>query len=114
MKVNLRQGTWILALGSALLVTPGANGYPPQDNRGQDQRHDDQQGDRRDGDRDHRRDDGPDGGYRQTCRDIHVSGNTLQASCEKKNGKWKNTSLRNFNRCTDQIENDNGKLVCHK
>jgi hypothetical protein len=130
MKFNLRQATWVFVISAALLATPGfANGYPPQDNRaGQDRGQDDkrgeqQQGDRRDngqgnqqGDRrdgDHRRGE-PEGGYRQTCRDIQVSGNTLQATCEKRSGKWKQTSLRNFNRCTDQIENNNGKLVCNR
>jgi len=135
MKVNLRKATWAFAISAALLATPGfANGYAAQDNRGgqdrgqDDRRGDQQQGDRRDnaqGDRQgyqqgDRRDDGhfrdgaPEGGYRQTCRDILVAGNTLQASCEKRNGKWKQTSLRNFDRCTDQIENNNGRLVCSR
>ncbi|SRR5579859_734190 len=53
----------------------------------------------------------PYGSYSQTCQNIRVNGNDLQASCQKKNGKWKNTSLRNFNGCRN-IENDNGKLRC--
>jgi hypothetical protein len=40
-----------------------------------------------------------------------VDGNTLRASCQKRNGKTKNTSLRNFRDCRD-IQNDNGKLRC--
>jgi hypothetical protein len=71
-----------------------------------------------DGDRDRDRDHGryghngiPSGSYSQTCQDIHVNGNQLQARCQKKNGGWKNTSLRNFDRCRE-IENDNGKLRC--
>jgi len=81
-------------------------------------------GDRRDRDYDHDRDrdrdrqgnyrggyNGPPGSYTQTCQNIQVNGNTLQASCQKKNGKMKNTSLRNFQQCRD-IENDNGKLRC--
>jgi len=40
-----------------------------------------------------------------------VNGNELQASCQKRNGGWRNTSLNNFGQCRD-IENDNGKLKC--
>jgi hypothetical protein len=64
-----------------------------------------------DRDRD-RREGVPPGNYVRTCRDIRISGATLQANCEKKNGKWRESSLRDFNRCTRGIENDNGKLVC--
>ena len=71
----------------------------------------------RDHDRDHDRDrdryNGPPGSYSQTCQNIQVNGNTLNASCQKKNGKWKNTSLHNFRGCRD-IENDNGKLRCSR
>jgi CVNH domain len=54
---------------------------------------------------------GPRGTFSQTCQDIHLNGDTVQASCQKKNGKMKNTSLRNYQQCRD-IENDNGKLRC--
>jgi CVNH domain len=63
-----------------------------------------------DWDRDHRSRI-PRGSYVQTCQDIRVNGNDLQARCQKKNGGWKNASLGNFYRCRD-IENDNGKLRC--
>jgi hypothetical protein len=72
----------------------------------------------RDRDRDHDRDRGygnnnwPRGSYQQSCQNINVSGNTLNASCQKRNGKYKNSSLRNFNRCGNDIVNDNGKLRC--
>jgi hypothetical protein len=56
---------------------------------------------------------GPNGSYTQTCQNIQVSGNTLQASCQKKNGKVKNSTLRNFQGCRD-IQNDNGKLRCSR
>lgn len=88
---------------------------------GQGYRHDDQPGDRRDngqGDRhDARHDDRngpPSGGYMQTCRDIQTVGSTLQASCQKRNGKWRQASLRHFDRCIGEIENSNGKLVCSR
>ncbi|HKV93645.1 MAG TPA: hypothetical protein VJW20_13945, partial [Candidatus Angelobacter sp.] len=41
----------------------------------------------------------PRGSYAQTCQNVTIAGNTLRASCQKKNGKWKNTSLNNYNRC---------------
>ena len=53
----------------------------------------------------------PRGSYVQTCQDIRVNGNELQARCQKKNGKWRDTSLSNFYGCRE-IENDNGKLRC--
>ncbi|MGZ4855124.1 MAG: CVNH domain-containing protein [Candidatus Angelobacter sp.] len=77
-------------------------------------------GDRRDRDRDHDRDrqgiyrggyNGPPGSYVQTCQNIQVNGNKLQASCQKRNGQMKNSTLKNFQQCRD-IENDNGKLRC--
>lgn len=119
MKFNLRQATWVFVISIGLLATPGfARGPQPQDNRqGQDDRHDNDRHDNDrhdDHDRDHDRDRVPDGGYRQTCRDIHVAGDALQASCQKRNGKWRNTSLRDFRRCSSSIENDNGKLVCNR
>ena len=95
------------------------HGDQPGDRRdnGQGDRHDNQPGDRRDNDHGDRHDDHngpPSGGYRQTCRDLQTFGSTLQASCQKKNGKWRQTSLRHFNRCLGEIENNNGKLVCSK
>lgn len=136
MKCNLRQATWAFAIGASLLCTPGlASGYQLQDNHGQgqdrgqdDKRGDQQQADRHDNaqnnqhtDRDDNNQDDryarngvPEGGYRQTCQDARTVGTTLQANCQKRNGKWKQASLRNFNRCADQIENNNGKLVCSR
>jgi hypothetical protein len=53
----------------------------------------------------------PYGSYSQTCQNIRVNGNQLQAACQKKNGGWRDTSLNNFDQCRE-IENDNGKLRC--
>jgi len=69
-----------------------------------------------DGDRDRDRDrynGAPRGSYYQTCQNVQVNGNTLTASCQKKNGKLRNTSLHNYQQCRD-IENDNGKLRCSR
>lgn len=54
----------------------------------------------------------PPGSYQQTCRNIRVDGNRLNATCQKQNGGWRDTSLSNFNYCRGQIENDNGHLRC--
>ena len=67
-----------------------------------------------DRDRDRGRDNGPRGSYSQTCQDVRVNGSTLEARCQKRNGQWKQTSLRNFDRCSGDIENNNGKLRCRR
>ena len=68
-----------------------------------------------DNDRDHDRGNNgaPGGAYTQSCQNISVSGNTLRASCRKKNGHMHNSELRNYRDCRD-IENDNGKLRCER
>jgi hypothetical protein len=116
-------------LNGNLSCTGGNNGYGGNGNYGNNNGN---YGDRRDGDnrdanrRDHDRDgdrdrngnygngyNGPRGSFSQTCSNIQVNGNMLQASCQKKNGKMKNTSLRNYQGCRD-IANDNGKLRCNR
>ncbi|HEY7401946.1 MAG TPA: CVNH domain-containing protein [Candidatus Angelobacter sp.] len=49
--------------------------------------------------------------YRQTCRDIRTDGNTLNATCQKVDGGWRDTSLKDFNRCK-RIVNEDGHLRC--
>ena len=97
-------------------------GYGPNDGRGADRGRDadrrrdhDYRQDRDEDwawDRDHRNR-LPRGSYYQTCQNIQVSGDTLRASCQKRNGGWRNTSLNNFRQCRD-IENNNGKLRCYR
>jgi hypothetical protein len=53
----------------------------------------------------------PGGSYTQTCQDIRISGSTLKANCQKGNGHYKQSTLRNFNQCSD-ISNENGNLHC--
>lgn len=55
----------------------------------------------------------PPGDYQQTCRNMHVDGDRLHASCQKRNGDWRKTSL-DFNRCDSPIVNDNGRLKCNR
>lgn len=108
------------------LQCTGGNGYGNNGNNGNNGNYNNgNNGDHHDADRDHHDADhdngydrsyrggynGPRGTFAQTCQDIHMNGSTLQASCQKKNGKMKNTSMRNYQQCRD-IENDNGKLRC--
>src|SRR5205085_599722 len=53
----------------------------------------------------------PSGSYQQTCRNIGVKGNRLEADCDSGNGQWNRTSLRNFQNC-GEIANINGRLRC--
>ncbi len=66
------------------------------------------------GDRDNDQGRAGDGTYTQTCREIERNGDTITASCEKKNGHWRRTSLSDYRQCTSQIINDNGRLKCTK
>lgn len=56
----------------------------------------------------------PPGDYKQTCRDMRISGNRLDASCQKRDGGWRNTSLNNVDYCSTRIVNDNGRLNCQR
>jgi len=88
--------------------------------RDQDRDRDDHRGDYdhdRDADRDHYRNHNyngryPRGSFVRTCRDIRMEGNTLRASCQKNDSRWRDTSLRNGNACQGQVINDNGHLRC--
>jgi hypothetical protein len=107
-------------LNGSLQCTGGNNGYGQNANNGyghdgdrdRDRDHDGDHDRGRDGDHGYGRNGVPYGSYSQTCQNIHVSGNSLQASCQKRNGKWKNTSLGNYHQCRGEIQNDNGKLRC--
>ena len=53
----------------------------------------------------------PPGDYKLTCQDMRVDGDRLSASCQKRNGDWRRTSL-DFDHCSSPIVNDNGHLTC--
>lgn len=108
MKFDLRQTIWMFALAVSLFLMPGlARGYE-QDNHGQGQRRgqEDRYGDQRNG--------APSGGYTRTCQDIRSHGTTLEANCQARDGNWNRTTLQNFDQCTGEIENDDGRLICTK
>ena len=53
------------------------------------------------------------GSFKQSCRDFSVnSDGTLTATCQAKNGAWRETSLARVNCTTNRAENDDGHLVC--
>ena len=56
----------------------------------------------------------PRGSYRDTCRDENVEGNTLQAECQDRNGRWRYTELQSFRSCRGDIANFNGMLRCRR
>lgn len=53
----------------------------------------------------------PSGSYQQTCKNIRMNGNDLEASCQKTDGGWQNTTLKNAQSCS-QVVNENGNLRC--
>jgi len=53
----------------------------------------------------------PPGDYQLTCQNMRVEGDKLYATCEKRNGGWRETKL-DFDRCSSPIANDNGRLTC--
>jgi len=100
----------------------GGNNQGRDADRGHDGDHD-RDGDRgHDGDRgrdanqgqdgDHAYNREPRGSYLQSCQNVSTSGNTLRASCQKKNGGWRQASLKYYNQCNRDIANKNGKLQC--
>jgi len=54
----------------------------------------------------------PRGSYAQTCRDIRTHGNNLSAICQNVNSQWIGSTLNNFDRCSGDIVNDDGRLDC--
>lgn len=54
----------------------------------------------------------PGGSYSQSCQEMRVHGDDLEARCQNTNGDWKSTKLDDYNKCHGDIINDNGKLRC--
>jgi len=55
---------------------------------------------------------GPAGTYGQSCRDIHVGGDDLHASCQTRNGDWADAKVDDYQKCHGDIINDDGHLRC--
>ncbi|MGB3364555.1 MAG: CVNH domain-containing protein [Thermodesulfobacteriota bacterium] len=53
----------------------------------------------------------PPGNYQNSCRNMNVNGDILQAQCQRRDGTWRFTSI-DYDECYDDISNRNGRLVC--
>jgi CVNH domain len=103
-----RCGSEIQNINGSLQCNTVGNRWYDDQNQGGDRGRDGDHG--RDGDRGYNR--GPRGSYAQSCQNISTNGSTLQASCQKRNGGWRQTSLRHYNQCNGDITNNNGRLQC--
>jgi hypothetical protein len=54
----------------------------------------------------------PNGSYTQTCQDIRVHGDDLEARCQTVDGNWHKAKLDDFQRCRGDVANENGNLRC--
>ncbi len=54
----------------------------------------------------------PGGSYLQSCRDAHMRGDRLVATCRTEEGRWSQTALNNVGRCAGGVANSDGRLVC--
>ena len=55
---------------------------------------------------------GPAGSYRDSCQDERMDGYTLRATCQRRDGSWRWTSLDDAYGCDGRIANFDGRLVC--
>jgi hypothetical protein len=55
----------------------------------------------------------PGGSYPRSCTDIRMSGDRLVAECQRMDGRWGRTVLRDIDRCIGDIGNMNGQLTCN-
>ena len=53
----------------------------------------------------------PPGNYKDSCTNIRVEGDILQARCQRRDGSWRFTSI-NYEDCYSDITNQNGRLTC--
>jgi CVNH domain len=56
----------------------------------------------------------PPGDYKRTCQNMYMNGDRLFATCQRVDGGWNNTSLKNVGICQTRIVNDNGNLRCQR
>ena len=54
----------------------------------------------------------PPGSYIATCRDVRLQGTTLYATCNDGKDHWLSASLRDLQKCSGDIANQNGMLRC--
>ena len=54
----------------------------------------------------------PPGSYIATCKDVKLQGSMLSATCNDGKDHWRSASLRDANKCSGDIANQNGTLRC--
>jgi CVNH domain len=54
----------------------------------------------------------PPGSYLATCKDVHVEGTTLHATCNNGKDQWLPAEMRDAHKCTGDIANQEGALRC--
>jgi hypothetical protein len=54
------------------------------------------------------------GSYQLTCLIVDIRKDQLRATCQREDGDWVETELRNPSSCTADISNENGKLTCNR
>src|SRR5207253_1824858 len=55
----------------------------------------------------------PGGSYLQSCTNVRVFGDRLLAECQRMDGSWHRTALRDVGHCIDGVANTNGQLTCY-
>jgi hypothetical protein len=56
----------------------------------------------------------PGGSYLQTCTDVRAFGDRIVADCQRMDGGWDRTVLRDIGSCAGDIANMNGQLACSR
>ena len=56
----------------------------------------------------------PPGDYKHTCQNMYMEADKLSGTCQKVDGGWNNTSLKDVSHCRTRIVNDDGNLLCQK
>ena len=56
----------------------------------------------------------PFGSYTQSCQNVHVSGDDLEAECTTTGGDTRHAKLDDYQKCRSDIINDDGHLRCSK
>jgi hypothetical protein len=54
----------------------------------------------------------PPGSYIATCKEVKLQGSMLSATCNDGKDRWRDTFLRDANKCNGDIANQNGTLRC--
>jgi hypothetical protein len=56
----------------------------------------------------------PGGSYTQSCQEVRVHGDDLEARCQTNGGEWRGAKLDDYGKCRSDIINDDGHLRCSK